>query len=322
MNQIKAAVRLIQKAKTIVIAGHMNPDGDCVGSMLALGLGLKTKGKRVYFLNQDGIPKKLRSLPGASAVRKTLKAPVDLAIAVDCSKKEMLGKIYGVFERAGKILEIDHHDMRQVFGDQQLIWPHASCVGEIIYVLLDILGVPLDKAIARNIFTSIIVETNSFRLPNVTPYTFSLCGRLLETGVDFQKVSELVYWSKTKEDVLISALALTRCTFLSHNRIVWSILKINDFKKLHAQDEDADAVANDMLTIKGVRIAILFRQKTDTVLRVSLRSKGKINVARIAENYGGGGHHDVAGCSIPYRRHQIDSVLSQAKKALARSNYK
>lgn len=318
-GQLRAALEVISIAKTIAVSGHMNPDGDCIGSLLALGLGLSRIGKEVHFLSSDGVPKKLRSLPGTRRVKKTLsRRRLDLAISVDCNKKEMLGKnVYRVFRQAKKILEIDHHSLRESFGDIQLIRPQAACVGEIVYDILSRLKVKITPDIARNILASVIIETNSFRLPTVTSRTFSLCRRLLETGVDFHKLSELVYWSRTKEEVLLSGLCLSRCRFLAKGKIVWSIVHSADFSRMHARDEDIDAVANEMLAISGVEAAVLFRQKRPDTLRVSLRSKGKVNVARVAEACGGGGHFDSAGCFLKNAPNEINSFLRMLEKTLS-----
>ncbi len=315
-KQINTALSAITAARTIAVSGHINPDGDCIGSLLALGLGLESLGKQVRFLSADGVPRKLRILPGARRVRKTSSRRFDLAISVDCNKKEMLGKrVQRVFGRANRILEVDHHPLREVFGDIQLICPRAAAVGEIVFAILSRLNVTVTADIARNILTSIIIETNSFRLPTVTADTFSLCGRLLATGVDFRNLTELVYWSRTKEEVLLSGLCLSRCRFLSKGKIVWSIVRKADFSRTRAHDEDIDAVANEMLAISGVEVAVLFRQRRSDVLRVSLRSKGKVNVAGIAERYGGGGHFDSAGCFLKNTQGQISSLLRMAEKA-------
>ncbi len=127
----------------------------------------------------------------------------------------------------------------------------------------------------------------------------------------------MVFWSKSKQSVLLTGICLERCKFINHNRLVWSIIKQEDFKKVHGKDEDVDPVADEMRSIHRVEIAILFRETRKDEIRVSLRSKGKINVARIAESYNGGGHFDVAGCSIPNNQKSIEALLNQAKKLLS-----
>ena len=186
----------------------------------------------------------------------------------------------------------------------------------MIYNLLKKMNIRITKDIASNLLTSIIVETNSFRLPNVRPYTFEVCTRLMAMGVDFYKLTDAIYWSKTKESAILSGICLSRCKFMKNNRIAWFIIRQKDFSKVKGKDEDADAIADEMRAIEGVEIVALFRQKKKQELRVSLRSKDKINVARIAEYFGGGGHFDVAGCSIPNNMKTIRKVLNMAGNLL------
>jgi phosphoesterase RecJ-like protein len=178
------------------------------------------------------------------------------------------------------------------------------------------LGVDISLDIAQNILTSIVVETNSFRLPHVRSFTFEVCARLLGKDLDFAKLTDMVYWSKTKETVILSGICLSRCKFRKEGRLVWSIVKQKDFQKIAGEDEDVDAVADDLRTIKTVQLSVLFREKTRERLRVSLRSKGEINVAHLAERFGGGGHFDCAGCFIPNTPGSIRDFLEKAESLL------
>lgn len=302
----------ILSAYDIVLSGHVNPDGDSIGSLLALGLGLESLGKKVYMVSQDGVPGRYRRLPGANRIMRNFDKAVDLAISVDCGDKKILGKTFHAFRKAKDILEIDHHEFRVPFGTMSLIDPKAAAVGEIIYLFLNALAVPITAEIAQNILTSIIVETSSFRLPNVRALTFEICAKLINQRADFYELVKTVFWSRRREEVLLSGLCLERCQFLKKDRLVWSIVKKRDFDSVKGKDEDVDAVADDMRAIQGVEIAILFRERKNNKIRVSLRSKGKINIAAIAEKYGGGGHFDVAGCYIPNKESIKKEVLASA----------
>ena len=138
---LKRAKRAVRQAREILISGHVNPDGDSIGSLLSLGMGLERLGKRVYMVSCDGVPHKYRGLPGARRIIKNVTKPVDLAISVDCSSKEILGPTYSAFQKAGKILEIDHHAFRRPFGDITLLDNKAAAVGELVYILLSSLGI-------------------------------------------------------------------------------------------------------------------------------------------------------------------------------------
>lgn len=261
MENFKLVKEKILKAKEIIVAGHINPDGDSIGSLLSLGLGLEKLGKRVYMVSVDGVPKRYVLLPGANRIIKKIDKSCDLAIAVDCSNKEILGETFKAFRKAKDILEIDHHDFRRPFGNIHFIDHKAAAVGELIYEILKELKIDITKDIAQNLLTSIIVETDSFSLPNVRFLTFEVCAELIKQGVDFYKLIDMVFWSKTKESAILSGICMTRCKFLKNNRIVWSMITRKDFDKIGGKDEDVDPVSDQMRSIKDVKIAILFREK-------------------------------------------------------------
>jgi len=316
MDGLVRAKNSILAAKTIAVSGHVNPDGDSIGSLLSLGLGLESLGKKVYMISQDGVPQRYRKLPGASRVVRSIDSPVDLAIAVDCSNKEILGKTYKTFKRSGKILEIDHHSFRRPFGDILYIDKQAASVGEMIYVLLQKLRAHITDSIAQNLMTSIVVETSSFRLPNVRAFTLKVCADLINMGTNFYKLVDMIFWSRRRQSAILAGVCLARSEFLKGGRIAWSIIRKKDFDMVGGKDEDVDAIPDEMRSISKVDIAVLFRENGGNTLRVSLRSKNRVNVAGIAEHYGGGGHFDVAGCTIPNTRKSIRDLLKRAEKLL------
>ena len=299
-----------------MIAGHLNPDGDSIGSLLALGLGLAGMGKDVHMVSKDGVPRVYRKLPGAAKVKRAVKEVPDMAITVDCNTAAMVGEPFAIMKKAKYILEIDHHEFRKPFGNISFVDTKAAAVGELVYRLLISLGVKITRDIAQNILTSIIVETNSFRLPAVRPLTFSLCARLLKTGVDFSRLSDLIYWSKTRQSAMLSGLCMSRLKFAENEKIAWSMVTRKDFSGAKAKDEDVDTVANDILSIEGVKVAVFFREKSASLLRVSIRSKGGINVAAVASLYGGGGHFDSAGCYIANNKRAREGLLKVLKEKL------
>lgn len=315
MRGLSEAVRIIGNARSVIIAGHINPDGDCIGSLLALGLGLKSLGKRVIMLRSGSVPRMYDRLPAAGALKTSTPQRADLAISVDCNSARMLGPaVFASFRRSARVLEIDHHEFREPFGTVSLIDTQAAAVGEIIYTLLKCLRVRCTADIAQNILTSIIVETNSFRLPSVRSSTFLVCAGMLKTGVNFYALSDMIYWSKTPQAAVLSGLCLSRARFLRGGSIVWSKVTRSDFKKAHGRDADVDAVADDLRSIKGVRVSVLLRERDSRMLRVSVRSKEHINVARLAQKFGGGGHGDVAGCLIRNTPQSVAGFLKEVQR--------
>ncbi len=318
MKNIQQIKKKIRAAGTIIVAGHRNPDGDSIGSILSLGLGIEQLGKRVIMVSADGVPQRYRHLPGAHRIVTHTSVTADVAVTVDCGAAEMLGDALEAINRASCIIEVDHHEFRRPFGTLDLIDYAAAAVGELVYLLLRELDVTVTKAIAENILTSIIVETNSFRLPNIRALTFDICAKLIRKGVNFYDLVDKVFWSKSRSSALLTGVCLSRCVFLKRGRIVWSIVRQEDFDAVGGKDEDVDPVVHEMRSITGVDVAILFREKSAQTIRVSLRSKDAINIASVAEAYGGGGHFDAAGCSIQNNEHTITGVLKRAERLLER----
>lgn len=316
MKNISLIKEKILESEQVAVAGHINPDGDCIGSLLSLGLGLASIGKSLALVLQDGVPFNYKKLPGAGKIRKRIDKVPDMAIVVDCGSKEMVGRPFKLMEKAKYILEIDHHEHREPFGNLSLVDTKAAAVGEIVYYLLKSLKVKITAGIAQSILTSIIVETNSFRLPVLRPNTFSVCAALLKTGVDFSRLSQLVYWSKTREMVVLSGLCMSKLKLIKNGQIAWSIVSGKDFSLAGAKPEDLDSAPNDILSINTVKIAILFREEKRGQLRVSLRSKNRLNVASLARKRGGGGHFDSAGCYIPNKKSKIEKLLKEAQNLL------
>lgn len=316
MSEFDKALQLINKAETILISGHINPDGDSIGSMLALGSGLELLKKKVVMLSVDGVPRTYQDLPGADSIVAEYSGSPDLAISVDVSTEKMLGDAYGVFKKARHIIEIDHHTNRKSFGGLVIIEPETAAVGEVVFKLLNKLSVAISREIAENIMTSIIVETHSFRLPNVKPQTFNICYKLLSAGVDYHQLTERVYWRKSKEAAILTGICLSRCKFRAEGKLAWSIIKKSDFDEVGGSYEDLVTVAGELISIKNVEAAVFFAEENGNRLKVSLRSKGSVNVGLLADNLGGGGHYDIAGCYAENTAEGIQKILNDVEGLL------
>lgn len=299
MKDIARAINAIKKARSIAIAGHINPDGDSVGSLLALGLAVMSMGKRVVMLSPDTIPDMYHHLPGASKIKERTTEHFDLAISVDCGARELLGASWATFEASDAILEIDHHRYRRRFGTCQLVDAGACAVGEVVYRLIKALRVKITGDIATNILAAIIVETGLFSQERVTAATFLLCSDLVEHGVDFSHLAYMVYRRRSRNSAVLSALCILRSRIVEDGKIAWSLLRRKDIRSNNGNHYDVDGVPGELCLIKGVTVSVFFRELDDNQLRVSMRSRGSVDVGRIAECFGGGGHWDMAGCVIP-----------------------
>jgi phosphoesterase RecJ-like protein len=228
----------------------------------------------------------------------------------------MLGSVYSAFEHAEMTVEIDHHRSRVSFAQHSLVSTDVASAGELVYELLDSMGVPVTEDIARNILTSIIVETSSFRLPDINSRTFEICAELLKTGVDMRELSEAIFWKTSRATAALTGISLSRCKFVSDGALVWAELRQKDFERTGSIDADADPVPEKLQSIQGVKIAILFRETKDKKWRISFRSKNGLNVAHLAEIFGGGGHLNAAGCVVKRERKIQKYILTCANKLL------
>jgi phosphoesterase RecJ-like protein len=307
---------ILMSSESIAIAGHRNPDGDSIGSILALGAGLRFLGKNVYLLCDDPVPERYKELPGASRIVNKSPFRVDCAVAVDCGSREMLGSAAHFFDLAEETIEIDHHRSRVSFARHSIVNTEVASAGELVYELLECMDIPITEEISRCILTSIIVETNSFRLPGIHSRTFEICAELLRTGIDMKELSETVYWKTSRATAALTGISLSKCKFIADGALVWTELSTKDFEKTGSTDADADPVPEKMQSIQGVKIAILFRETKDKKWRISFRSKNGLNVAHLAEMFGGGGHLNAAGCVVRKSKKLQKHILLCANRLL------
>jgi bifunctional oligoribonuclease and PAP phosphatase NrnA len=294
----KTAVKALARAKRVLVVSHLNPDGDTLGCMLALGLALMQKGKKVTLLCQDGVPTRYQFLPGSELVQTESRERFDASVAVDCGGERQLGTARSAFFRARTTIQVDHHDFGDAFGKVQVLEPEASAVGEIVFHLIQGLRAEITPAIATCLLTSIVVDTGAFRFSNTRPKTFEICARLSKQGVDVQHLIEEAYWVRSRSMALLSSFAVLNAQFSKSGAVSWSVVSQSNIKRFGANLSDADSVADELRSIEGVKIAALFRETERGSYRVSLRSRKGIHVAAVAARFGGGGHHNSAGCSI------------------------
>ncbi|MDD5019698.1 MAG: bifunctional oligoribonuclease/PAP phosphatase NrnA [Candidatus Omnitrophica bacterium] len=309
----------IRKARRIAIFVHMFPDGDALGSMAALAMGLKRLHKDVTLFSPSVLPRRYHFLPfyGSIRLKDAGRRSFDLAIALDCASRVQLGALYEkIFRPARQTIEIDHHAFRKPFARCRLIDERAAAVGEIIYDLIRMMGIPLDRRMAVCLLVSIIVETGSFRLPTISAKTFNICADLISRGVDYYDLVEKSYWSRTSQEAKLLGICFSRIRFFKHKRLAVTYVTAADLKRLAASEEDVDPIADQIRTLKDVKVVLLFREMTGGRWRVSLRSKGRVNVGLIAEEFGGGGHPDVAGCFIGRKKIEKDRLIKRTLKEL------
>ena len=288
---------LRRPAGRALMLGHVHPDADVLGTLLALDEALRTRGWEVVAGGPHPAPAVLAFLPGVDRYRvvHALEGHFDVTVLTDCPNH---GRTEGLIDQAlhqsTAVLNIDHHPDNRRYGTVNWVDPAAAATGEMMYDLLVALGAPITASIATNLFTSLHTDTGSFRYSNVTPRTFEIAAALVAAGADPAMVSNALYERRGAEALRQLGEVLTRVTLSDDGRIAWIALPGGAVPETFVEAED---LVNYPRSIESVRVACLLRERGDQV-KVSLRGKGDVDVSRIARTFGGGGHRNAAGCTI------------------------
>ncbi|RLB86029.1 MAG: bifunctional oligoribonuclease/PAP phosphatase NrnA [Deltaproteobacteria bacterium] len=321
MDQI---IRYLKNSNHILIATHINPDGDAIGSLTAMGLSLDVLNKKTTLYNESSIPAVYRFLPAANRVVRNIKNEnYDLAVILDCGNLKRIGMAVSVVRQIPIIINIDHHVTNTHFGHFQLIDTSACATAEIIYRLIKQMDVPINKAIATSIYTGILTDTGSFRFSNTTRASFSICQEMVGLGVDPYYIAQHVYGTYSLGRIKLLNLALDSIKISDNGKLSLMTLTQEMFHETHTQAEDVDGLINYAKRIEDVKVAALIMEKRNSKKKlnkisrfdVSLRSDGTVDVASIAASFGGGGHFIAAGFSIETTFSDITSqMLKLAEK--------
>lgn len=298
-EQMPEAIAAIRDAGRILLACHVNPDGDALGSMIALALGLEHLGKEAVLLSADGVPGLYEFLPESrKVVRQTERRDFDLAIVLDAGDLSRIGASAEAVSAAPRLMDIDHHVTAGQFGDIRLLDATAAATAEIVYDLLLALTVPLTLPIAENLLCALLTDTGSFRFMNVTPRTMEIGAELIRLGASPNAIAERVFENKPFAAQKLLGRALDSLQRSSDGRIVWAHVTQADFQHFGGTDEDTEGVVNAVRAVRGAEVALFFREMLSGRLRVSLRSRENFDVSAIAQQFGGGGHRLASGCSL------------------------
>ncbi len=294
---LSQVVELIENKDKFAITTHVRPDGDGVGSSLGLWWLLKSLGKDAEVIARDDIPNSYRKLPGADKIRKVAKIDdeYDAIFVMECSDINRPG-IENIETQL--VVNIDHHATCEHFGNINWIDPTASAVGEMIYNLCKAIGGRITKEIAECVYLAIVTDTGSFHFPNTTDRTLKVASELVKVGVKPSNISEAVYNSYSWSRVALMQKVLETLKRDESGRIAFMRQTIEMVKESDAVDGDNNGFVNIPLTAMEIVASVYMREVRPNTYRVSLRSKGDINVARIAEMFGGGGHKNAAGCRV------------------------
>lgn len=307
----------VNKAESILIVTHENPDGDAMGSSLALYNALKLYGKNPELVVPE-YSRTFKFLPGTEEIKKECSKDVyDLAISVDAATLKILGNLGTNFENAKSKVVIDHHGSNTMFGDYNYVNPDAPACSQLLIVILEYFNIEINKEIGTCILTGIITDTGGFKYSTVTAETFEFVAWLLSKGVNVSNIYKQVLQVRTKSNFELNKIAMDRLELLENGKIAFTYITIQDEEKVNAETGDHEGLVDIGRDIEGVEVSIFIREKVGKGLRISLRSNDYVNVSDIAILFGGGGHPRAAGCSIQGNIEQAkEKILLEVKKFL------
>ncbi|QMV18208.1 bifunctional oligoribonuclease/PAP phosphatase NrnA [Granulicella sp. 5B5] len=296
-ESIRALLNLISERNTFLITSHARPDGDAIGSSVGLMHLLEAMGKRVTVAFSDPIPEQFQCLDGVERIVHNLPAELpDAAILLECDSIQRTGF---TSIPAAYTINIDHHLSGRNYADFNWIDPRACAVGAMVYDVAIAAKVPISTAMSDCLYTAVLTDTGSFNYPGTSASTFALAGHLIQCGTDANRIAQAMYFSNPPGKVRLLGAALSKMHI--KGEVCWSVISQDDLALAGATAEDCEGVVNHLISMAGIEAAILLRQQENLdEYRLSLRSKGigKLDVSRVAEHFGGGGHRTASGCTL------------------------
>ena len=292
---------VIRKNNQFLIVGHGRPDGDCLGSCLALFIILREMGKDVRFFTPGPILDFFAFLPhiGETLTEHPTPCSGEIIIYVDCGDLERVDEIY---KPQGYVINIDHHLSNAYFGNLNWVDTEACAAGELIYRLARALNHPISADTATCLFTAIMADTGGFRFSNTDHVTFEAAASLVAAGAKPAAIAEAVFENRKPQAVHITGIIYQTLKYEFEGRLVWNELR-RDLSELAGGDEyEPEGLCSDLRGIAGVEVSVLFHETPEGWCRIGLRSKGRVNVSQLAQMLGGGGHHNASGAYLkePY----------------------
>lgn len=289
----------LKGVKTVAIAGHIRPDGDCVGSCMGLYLYLKENYPEIKAdVYLEEVKESFSFLNSIHDVKKELdkKQIYDVMFILDTSVKDRVGVAVSAMETAKKTICIDHHINSKEFADIDMICPSASSASELLYTLLE--EEKVTKNCAEALYTGIVNDTGVFQYSCTTPETMKIAAKLMETGIDFSKIVDQAFYEKTYVQNQVLGRCLMESILALDGKCIIGSIRRKDMEFYHVTSKDLDGIVQQLRVTKGVEVAIFLYEVKSQEFKVSLRSNGKVDVNEIATYFGGGGHIRAAGCTL------------------------
>lgn len=316
MTTIDQILKCIKKSKNIVIVTHENPDGDAVGSSLAMYHALKGLKKNVDIIIPE-YAKCFNELPGIDEVIKESDKVYDLAISLDAATDKLLNVWVKYFREADQRIVIDHHSTNTMFGDINYVDLSAPACAQVVYMLIKHYRWKITPEIGTCIMAGIITDTGGFQYSGVSRDTFNIAAELLDAGVNISKVYKKVFDTKTKSSFELRRIALDRMEFLEDDKIAFTYITNEDERKVNAGVGDYEGIVSEGRSIEGVEVSIFLHELKDGEFKISLRSNSYVNVSDVCIMFGGGGHIRAAGAKMTADPLIIrDKVVNEVKRQL------
>ena len=319
-NKISEIINIIKNSDKILIVTHINPDGDCIGSALALKLIIEKKfNKKVQASISGKIPEVYEFLPSVDeykTISELKETDFDTVISVDCAAKERMTEAIPIFDNARETINIDHHKTNPNFGKYNYVIGDASSSGEVICKMIKEEKIEINRDIANCLYVAILTDTGAFRFDNTKAETFRAVADLMEYGINPSLLYKCCYESKPLAMVKLSASAVSKAEFLHDGKIAYTVITLEDMKKNKALNEHTDGIVELLRQVNSVEIAFVVKETEQGYSKVSLRSKNA-DVTKIASLFDGGGHSKAAGCTIkkPYQT-AVNKLIEASEKLL------
>lgn len=303
------------KNNNFLLFSHTSPDGDTLGSALALNRILKKLGKESQVICDSSIPSNLQNIPCVELIKKKTTFKEYIAVAIDVGGTELLGKNKELFFAAKFKIVIDHHCTNTGFGDLNYIHPEAAATGEIIWQLAEKLEISMDKDIAELLYVAISTDTGNFSYSNTTPETLRISAKILEVGFNLAKINEQLFRERTYFKTKLIGLCIENIELHLNESIGISCITLEQLKALKVGSEDTEGLVDFIRDIKTVNACAFIHETSPNIFKVSFRSKGEINVSNVAKVFGGGGHRASSGCKLEMTDQEAKAkILEELKK--------
>lgn len=300
MGELADVVAALQRAPSVAVLAHVNPEGDAIGATLGASLALREGGKVTGAYNADPLPPGLASLPGAEELRRQvpIAGPYACYLVLDTGNLERTGGLLDGRPRDAVVINVDHHAGNTRFGDVNWVEPAASSAGEMVYRLLRAGGFPIGKAAATNLYAAVLTDTGSFQYGNTTPEALRAAADLVALGAAVEELAAGLYGNHDPREWRLLGEALATLDLCAGGRLGWMEVTQAALGRAGLGLEATEGFIDYVRTVAGVQIAILFKEVSPGEVRVSFRSRGRLDVAALARRFGGGGHRNAAGCTL------------------------